>query len=273
MKLEIISEEGKAYLTIPLFNNDEKTEVLTEYEINVLEINSIKGIAKVTKKKLEGKTCLMFSLSGYISLVEKFERDYLNVDLFRVFFTELSQIKENIKSYLLDPSKICLKPEYIFYDEKEGRYIFIPIDEQENGIAEKYEKLLTFFADICSVDEKSLLEFIFESFSSLNENTFDEMAFLKGAICHKYEEQIVEEMVDFCEKEIFEEEEIEETPKTKGILIISGMLVVLAFWLTFMCREEFKYSVSGMAAILLAVGLTGYEISKNVIRKIKKKTT
>ena len=34
--MEIISEEGKAYLTIPLFNNDEKTEVLTEYEINVV---------------------------------------------------------------------------------------------------------------------------------------------------------------------------------------------------------------------------------------------
>lgn len=273
MKLEMVSEEGKNYLRIPFFNNDEMAEVLSEYEINILETNFIKGIAKVKKKRLEGKTYLLFSLSGCISLKEKFEREYLNVDLFCAFFTELLQIKENIKSYLLDPSKICLKPEYIFYDEKEGCYIFILIDEQANSVAEQYEKLLTFFADVCSVDEKGLLEFIFESFSSLNEISFDEMAFLKGTICHKYEKQIVEEQKIFYEEEVFEEEKTEEISKTKSILIVSGMLVVLAFWLTFVCREEFKYSVAGMAAILLAVGLTGYEVSKNVIQNIKKKTT
>ena len=273
MKKEIITEEGKRYLKIPFYINDGKTEFLSEYEINILETNTIKGIAKVTRKKSEGEIYFLFSVSASISLKEKFDREYLNISSFRNLFKELLQVYKNMKTYLLDTSMICLKPEYIFYDEKEGQYIFMPVDEQSDSVAEKYENLLTFFADICSVDEKNLLEFIFESFSSLNESGFDEEDFIKRIIHHKYEKQVEVETENIYEEQLIEEEEIEETPKMKGTLIISGLLIVLAFGLSFVCREEFKYSVAGMAACLLAVGLMGYEVSKKVIQTFKHKTT
>ena len=141
-----------------------------------------------------------------------------------------------------------------------------------NNIVDKYENIMTFFADVCCVDEKGLLEFIFESFGLLNENCFNEIEFIKGIIYHKYEQQVVCEVDDLEEEEFYEEEEPEETSKVKGLLALSGVLIVLAFWFSFMCKEELKYSMVGMVTCLLAVGLIGYVVLKSILEEVKKGT-
>lgn len=265
MSHEIVVEDGKKYIK-------EKMWQLSDYEIHILETNFIRGLSKVVKKKVEGETCLLFSVSSCISLREKMESEYLDADLFRYFFKELLQAYENMKLYLLDSSIVCLNPEYIFFDKKENKYVFLPIENKKNNIVEKYEELMTFFADVCCVDEKNLLEFIFESFGLLNENCFNEIEFIKGIIHHKYEQQVICEVNECVEEEFFEEEDPEKTSKVKGLFVISGVLLILAFWFSFMCKEEFKYSIAGMATCLLAVGLIGYVVLRSILEEVKKGT-
>ena len=260
MNCEIIVEDGNKYIKNSM-------NELSEYEKNILEINAIKGLPKIVKKKLEGETYLLFNISSCISLREKFEGEHLNGELFRIFFKELLQLYENMKPYLLDRTIISLNPECIFYDEKENKYVFLPIDKKIRNVVEKYENILTFFADVCCVEEKLLLEFIFEAFGLLNENCFNEIEFVKGIVHHKYEKEVIFEPIEYCEEEIFDEEEAEETSKQKGIFILSGVLIVLAFWFSFMCQEEFKYSIAGMAASILAVGLIGYVVLKSILEE------
>ena len=263
MNCEIVIEDGNKYIKDSM--ND-----LSEYEKNILETNFIKGFPKIVKKKIEGETYLLFNISSCISLRQKLEREHLNGELFRVFFKELLQLYENMRPYLLDRNIISLNPEYIFYDEKENKYVYLPLDKKINNVVEKYENILTFFADVCCVEEKLLLEFIFESFGLLNENCFNEIEFVKGIVHHKYEKEVIFEPIECCEEEIFEEEEEEETSKQKGIFILSGVLIVLAFWFSFMCQAEFKYSVAGMAASILAVGLIGYVVLKSILAEVWK---
>ena len=66
------------------------------------------------------------------------------------------------------------------------------------------------------------------------------------------------------------DKEVEETFKQKGIFILSGVLIILAFWFSFMCQEEFKYSIAGMATSILAVGLIGYIVLKSILEEVKK---
>jgi len=266
MSCEIVVEDGKKYIKKPTIG-------LSEYEINILESNYIKGLPKVVKKKMEGDSYFLFDISSCISIREKLEKEYLDAELFCVFFKELLQVYENMKQYLLEGTIICLNPEYIFYDEKENKYTFLPIDTKRNNIVEKYETILTFFADVCCIEEKSLLEFIFESFGLLNETCFDEIEFIKGIIYHKYEKQVVYEPELSCEDEILVEEDLEESSKSKGIFIISGILIVLAYWFSFMCQEEFKYCIAGMATAILAVILIGYVVLKRIFEEVKNKTT
>ena len=142
MNCEIVIEDGNKYI------KDSMNE-LSEYEKNILETNFIKGLPKIVKKRIEGETYLLFNISSCISLRQKLEREPLNGELFRGFFKELLQLYENMKLYLLDRTIISLNPEYIFYDEKENKYVYLPLDKKINNVVEKYENILTFFADVC----------------------------------------------------------------------------------------------------------------------------
>lgn len=266
MNRELVTEEGKLYIKMSLYKEGmEKSDALSEYECNILEVSHILGLARMLKKSINGESYLFFSLHNYISLEERFARTSLDVDLLCNFFEDLSRLYENMRIYLLDKNIICLEPEYIFFDEKEGHYVFLPIAESENSGFEKYEELLTFFADSCSVEKKDLLEFIFEMFSFSNGENFDEICFLKDVSGYKYRMRAEEEAENVYVDERFDEEDEEikdEKIKIRGTFIISMLLLFLSFWFAYVCNDEFKYNVISIAAMVLAVGITGYEVLK-----------
>ena len=274
MTREKIVEGEKVYIQIPYYREGGKTTIFPEYEMNVLENIQIEGVSKPIKRTIKGEVYFWFSVTSYITIKEKFQREYLDKESFCQFFEELLQVYEKIQIYLLDRKLVCLEPEYIFYDEKEKNYVFLAVGEEQKQILDCYEELFIFFADICSVEEKKLLEFLFETFTDLNRNTFDEMQFLKNIVKYKYEKEM-EEIKEIDDIKTFEEEdtyEEEELPKMKGTMIIGIVLLFLSFWFSFMCEEEFRYAVAGMAACLLAICLLGYEVVKKVMDVIKKKS-
>ncbi len=274
MKRERITEDGKTYIRIPYYREDGKTTVFPEYEMNVLENTKIEGLSKGIRRTVKGEVYFWFPVISCITMKEKFQREYLDKKSFCQFFEELLQVYENMQTYLLDKRLICLEPEYIFFDEKERKYVFLAVGAESKNVLDAYETLFIFFADICSVEEKSLLEFIFETFSVLNRSSFDETDFLKTIVKYKYRKEKDEEIRESNILEEFEgedEDEVEEVPKVKGTLVVSMLLLFLAFWLSYMCKEEFRYGVAGMAACLLAICLLGYEVLKKIIGEVKKK--
>lgn len=276
MRTEIISDEGRKYIQIPFYKEDGVTPFFSEYESNMLENSEIGGISKAIKKNVGDETYFMFCISSLISLKEYFDKEYLDMPRFCCFFEELVKAYENMRVYLLDRSTICLEPEYIFYDEKEKKYIFMPIAEPADRGLTKYENLFTFFSDVCSVEEKNLLEFIFEIFTSLNDDRIEEISFLREIVAKKYKIQSridLEEEIVHDDFEVLDENEEEEEPKIKGTFIISIILLLISFWFSYMRDYEFKYSVVGMAAVLLAVVLMGYEVLKTIKPLSKQKDT
>ena len=265
MSYKVIEEEGRRYISVPLYNETGKGSHFSEYERNVLEASEISGIPKVSKRTVGEEIYLMFAVSSYVSLREKFKREYLNIELFCNFFEELFQVYERMKIYLLDKNTISLDPDYIFFDEKTKKYIFLPIGELVDGLEKKYENLFTFFADICSVEEKCLLEYIFESFGTLSKGGIEEIEFVKEIANYKYKIKKEIEKEEENLRESFEEEIdsiIDEEPKIRGTFILGIILLFLSFWFAYVCEYEFKYGGIGMAAVLLAVGLMGYEVLK-----------
>ena len=266
MNRKFVTEEGEPYVKIPLYDKEaENPMVFSEYECNMLEMSQISEMAKASKKNINGENYLFFSIYGCVPLDERFGKEVLDMELFCEFFETLLRLYENMRICLLDKNMICLEPEYIFFNEKERRYVFLPISEPSNKGAKKYEKLFTFFADICSVEEKELLEFIFEAFSMLGEEGFEEIAFLKDVVRYKYRDKTVKQQEDIYYEECFDEEDIEKMEEKSPIrvtFIASMVLLLISFWLSYVCKYEFKYSVVSIAAIFLAVGLMGYEVLK-----------
>lgn len=274
MKHELILENGKKYIKIPFYKKDGVSVCFSKYEENMLETDQIDGIAKIIKRVMDGEIYYLFTISGYISVKDFFSKGILTKELFGELFEELLQLFEKMKTHLLDGRMLCLEPEYIFYDEKYKRYIFLPIADCMERTAEKYEKLFTFFADVCPIEEKELLEYIFESFGSINHENFEEISFIKDVVEYSYKKEKKQEVMPEYEEEIFkdtEDDETEEEPKIKGIFIISLLLLLLSFWFSYVCKYEFKNGIAGMAAVLLAIGLMVYEVVKILRSQFKTK--
>ena len=267
MKIEIISEMGMRFVRIPFLSETEET--MSEYESNILKNANISGLAEVSTRVVDGCIYLIFPIYSYISLEEKLNRELLNQTTFFDFFGQLRKVYENLQMYLLDGNLITLEPEYIFYNQQEKRYIFLPVISEKNSFSQKYEKLFTFLADKCPIEEKELLGFIFENFSVLSEEQFEPMSFLKYITEYQFEK----EEVNYADTRIEEKDdeiEIIEKSKTRGTIFVVGVLLFLAIGFSLLADREFKYGIVSVAASLLAVGIMGIQVFK--ITKSSKKS-
>lgn len=280
--IEIISEMGLRYVKIPFYlenGEDANAEgIMSEYEYTLLENTHIPGIAKVSKQIVGGKIFLLYSIHSYVSLEEKIKRDGLNKDIFCDFFQQLLRVYENIQMYLLDGNFLCLNPAYIFYDEREKTYVFLLANVEKTPVCLKFEQLVTFFADICPIEQQELLEFIFESFGNLEEESFEMHSFVKYIAEHRFEETEKEDDVDLFSREDIEEADVEpeeefEKTKSKSVYVACMVFLIIAVFFGYFVEYEFKYSVVSMTSILLAIGFMVFQVYRTVKYKPKRKST
>ena len=134
MKHERVIEDGKTYIQIDYYKADGETTVFPEYEMNVLENTQIEGMSKVIKRNIKGEMYFWFPVTTYITIKEKFNREYLDIELFCRFFEDLLRVYENMQTYLLDKNIICLEPEYIYFDQKNDKYVFLAIGTEQKRL-------------------------------------------------------------------------------------------------------------------------------------------
>lgn len=280
--IEIITEMGLRYIKIPFYfqngEDDDREGIMSEYEYTLLETTHIPGIAKVSKQIVEGKTFLLYSVHSYVSLEEKTCRDGLDKYIFCDFFKQLLRVYENIQMYLLDGNFLCLNPSYIFYDEKEKKYIFMLANVEQCPISKKLEKLLTFFADVCPIEQQELLEFIFDSFGNLDEVSFEMHSFINSIAEHRFVETEKEDDTDLfdCQDIVdadIEPEEAFEKTKSKSVYVVCIMFLIIAVFFGYFVEYEFKYSVVSMTSALLATGFMAFQVYRTVKCELKRRST
>ena len=280
--IEKVTEMNLNYLKIPFYQMNgqdaDQNPIMTEYEYTLLENAGIPGIAKVSKQLEEGKVFLMYSISSYISLEEKIAKGCLNKEVFFFFFKQLIKMYENIQLYLLDFNSLNLNPAYIFYDERTKQYVFLIGTADRGSILEKFENLLTFFADICPIEQQELLEYIFELFGSLSESNFEAHAFLKYILKCKFEDSKNEGDTKpvVLEEDVVLNNESDtelETKKNISSYLISVVCLVLAVFFAFFVEYEFKYCVVGMTLGLLATGFMVFQVYSTIEHKRKSQST
>ena len=279
--MEMVSELGKRYVRVDFFREGETEGIVSEYEYVILETSKMPGLMEISKQISDGKIYLMFSVCGNISLEHKIRRDGLNLDIFCNFFSQLMKLYENMQTFLLNADAICLDTQFIFYDEKSGKFFFVPIMERERLMSEKLEKLFAFFAEMCPTEEKALLSFLFENFRALAEENFDPMSFMRCIVSYKYRNEyssvevkpVVYEEEDYgydLEETKDAEEEFESTGFRKTFFCCAVLLVV-AFLLAYFMDYDFKYSLVSMAAVVIAVLLMARKTIKLTGFSLKRK--
>ncbi len=240
---------------------------LSDYEYNMLESANIPGIIKMKKLIIDGKNYLSIPVDRCTPLTQKLIGYSLNVEMFYEFFRQLLITYEGMQLYLLDESMICLDPDYIYYDATKNKYVFLPISKREQSIHEKFDKLLTFFIDWCDLEEKELLGFIFEVYTLLEEQKWDIISLVKYIHDYKFEKKkgLFEKECELFEEEAIDIENEDEEKKMEkstiiGALIVCAILLVIAFYFSYVLAYNFKYFVISIVVSFLAIGLMAYQI-------------
>lgn len=136
----------------------ENNEGLEGYRVRMVQANKIPGLVKVDRRCMDGRMYLYYDITRMQSMQER--EPVVNVEMMDAFVGELEHLLGELEEYLLVQQEVCLRPEYIWSDDKTGKWRFVYIPEYKSGQKKDIEGLLEFLMDhIDSQDENGLERF------------------------------------------------------------------------------------------------------------------
>ncbi len=114
-----------------------------DYQIRMIRENEIRGLIPV-KAHGEGEcTVYEYDVTGLMSLEKYYKQRKITQEEMCSFLKQIQEAVDMTESYLLDPNRLLLEAEYIFYEE--GTYHFCYFPQGEGEIRSSFHKLMEAF--------------------------------------------------------------------------------------------------------------------------------
>lgn len=110
-------------------------EMVRGYQYKMVTANHISGLLQSDFRSINGEGYLYYDITGRISLKILLERGRFETGQILPLLESLADTDETIAAFLLNPDRLCLDPEFIFYDICEQQFLFTYFPgEQSFGI-------------------------------------------------------------------------------------------------------------------------------------------
>lgn len=104
-----------------------KNGIYTEdYQMRMLEENSIKGLLKVTSGGTENTSVFEYDVSGKKTMRRIYKDRAISTEEMKKFSLAVSELVRNVRAYLLDIDRILLDPDYIFWEDGQYEFCYFP---------------------------------------------------------------------------------------------------------------------------------------------------
>lgn len=123
-----------------------------DYQMKMMQANSIEGLLMVTGKGIEGKSQYFYEISEMVSMKSRYENREMTREELEQFLVQFLGVLDQIQRYLLDMNRILLEPEYIFYRENTYCFCYLPVQEAE--LCKEFHKLTEYFVSKISHKEQ-----------------------------------------------------------------------------------------------------------------------
>ena len=117
MKTEYKSDLKKNYLVV----EPEEDINSGDYDVRMMEQNQIQGFLPMQVRRLDGSCNLYYEITSMQQLDLAYEKKLLQSTDIRHIFSEVKDILESARKYLLRPGQILLDPRYIYTEMETGR--------------------------------------------------------------------------------------------------------------------------------------------------------
>ena len=129
-------EFNKTYLVL----QSEGSNYVENYELEMLEKNSLQGILNLQVYRIDGQIQMLYEISAKQTLRDCAQRVKLSGETIRSLFTTLMTLRKELQEYLLDMEHVILDMEHIY--TKEGTFFVCYCPWADLDVMEAFRNLL-----------------------------------------------------------------------------------------------------------------------------------
>lgn len=118
-----------------------------DYRMKMLKNNQIEHILSVTGTGRNGESRYGFRLKKGTSMDEYFLKRDITKETIINFSEQLLRVIDELRSHMLSPDGILLFPEFIFVDENNFDFCYLPVDGLDISIKHSFHKITEFFVE------------------------------------------------------------------------------------------------------------------------------
>ena len=116
---------GRTYMVFPISGAGEQTG----YQYRMLTSNHIDGILDCSIREIDSETYLYADFTGCQSLRNLYQTKTISGTVYRKLLENLEKLAETLGSYLLDPERVPLCADMVFFHYAEERFLFVYLPE------------------------------------------------------------------------------------------------------------------------------------------------
>ena len=139
-----------------------------DYQLRMIQANSIKGLLEVSGQGIDGKSQYTYEISGKTPLRTLYERTEMNRQELEDFLSQLLETVKAVQSYMLEAGRILLEPEYIFQEEEQYFFCYLPTKEAD--LCQEFHVLTDYFVKRISHKEQEGIQLAY----ALHKETMEE---------------------------------------------------------------------------------------------------
>lgn len=102
-----------------------------DYQVRMIRENTIKGLIPISGHGEGKNTIYEYDITGLTSLRRYYKQKKITGEEMKGFLTQIQEVIEETQGYLLDPNRLLLNPEYIFYEDGGCRFCYFPQGEED----------------------------------------------------------------------------------------------------------------------------------------------
>lgn len=170
MEVKYYKEQQKNYMVIRQTDEDASAS----YHRKMLKVRNMEYLLKVNIRMINGETYNYYDITSKLSLRQFLGSRSLNMNDLAPLFNALKGALNEIDGYLLDPARLVLDPDMIFYDCNTVRYYFlynvsVSVDEASDGQA----LLMDYLLDKADGEDDDACGLIYSLYDRYEKNALD----------------------------------------------------------------------------------------------------
>lgn len=156
-----------------------------DYQMPMLQKNPILGILPVKGAAMDGKSIYTYKTRGHQRMSVVYEKKPIQQQEIQLLVLELLQIIEKLESYMLNPDCLILNPEYIFLNEKQWYFCYLP--GWDRKLNQSFHQLTEYFVKTLDYGDTNGIVLAYELHKATLQENYDLGEIMKQYEAHEEE--------------------------------------------------------------------------------------